>query len=196
MDIALQLFTKPTEVQTLNSCRLHLQVTLLSNIMMTNGTTILTSVTNGLCPLSSTASQLFPYQLKPSKRGWRPWTKLIKKLTHTGTLTLKQPLGPCYYTGAQLHLKWLAMINPSTSTLYMNKPHGIEAHCVGILKIGAVAQEQSRRPIVFRWRSIGIDSANKPKTMETCCCMSQNIETCARGAGFKGDMFGKTKREE
>ena len=55
--------------------------------------------------------------------------------------------------------------------------------------------EQSHRSSrVDRWRSIGIDSANKPKTMEMCCCMSQNIETCARGAGFKGDMFGKTKR--
>ena len=42
MDFVLQLFTKPTEVQTLNTCRLHLQVTLLSNITMTDGITILT----------------------------------------------------------------------------------------------------------------------------------------------------------
>ena len=60
MDLVLQLFTKPTEVPTLNACQLHLQVTLLSDIMVTDGKTILTSVTNGLQPLSSTASQLFP----------------------------------------------------------------------------------------------------------------------------------------
>ena len=78
MDIALQPFSKPTEIQTLNACRLHLRVTLLSDMTMTDGTTILTSVTNGLHPLSSTASQLFPYQSKPSQHSWQLWKKLIK----------------------------------------------------------------------------------------------------------------------
>ena len=64
MNLGLQLFTKPTDVQTLNACRLHLQVTLLSIIMTTDGKTILTSVTSGLQPLSSMSSQLFPYQMK------------------------------------------------------------------------------------------------------------------------------------
>ena len=67
MDVGLQLFTKPMEIQTVNACHLHLQVTLLSNIMTTNGKTILTAVTSSLRPLSSTASQLFPYQMKPSQ---------------------------------------------------------------------------------------------------------------------------------
>ena len=49
-------------------------------------------------------------------------------LTHTGTLTLKQPLGPWYYTGKHLHQKWTAMIDPSTYALYIQKPHGIEVH--------------------------------------------------------------------
>ena len=69
MDLGLQLFTKPTDVQILNACRLHLQVTLLSDITKINGKTILASVTRGLRPLSSTSSQLVPYQMKPSQRG-------------------------------------------------------------------------------------------------------------------------------
>ena len=56
MDTVLQIFTKQTEVQTLNACRLYLQVTLLSDITMTDGKTIRPSVTNGLQPLSSTAA--------------------------------------------------------------------------------------------------------------------------------------------
>ena len=80
------------------------------------------TATNGLRPLSTTASQLFPYRSKPSQCGWRLWSKLFNKLTHLGTLTLKQQLGPWYDTGAQLHKKWFVMIDPSTSTLYMNKP--------------------------------------------------------------------------
>ena len=96
--------------------------------MTTDGKTILTSVMNGLQPLSSTASQLFPYQSKPSQQGWRLWNKLISKLKHTGTLTLKQPLRPWYYTGEHLHWKWTAMIDPSSYTLYIKKPHSIEAH--------------------------------------------------------------------
>ena len=89
--------------------------------MTTDGKTILTSVMNGLQPLSSTASQMFPYQSKPSQQGWRLWNKLISKLKHTGTLTLKQPLRPWYYTGEHLHWKWTAMIDPSSYTLYIKK---------------------------------------------------------------------------
>ena len=128
MDFVLQLFTKPTKVQTLNACHQHLQVTLLSDITMTDGKTILQSIINGLQPISSTASQLFPYQLKPSQHGWRLWNKLVNILTHTCILTLKQPLGPLYYTGEQLHRKWTAMIDPSTSTLYIRKPYDIEVY--------------------------------------------------------------------
>ena len=67
MDLGLQLFTKPTDIQILNACRLHLQVTLLSDMMTTDGKTILPSVTRGLWSLSSISSQLSPYQTKPSK---------------------------------------------------------------------------------------------------------------------------------
>ena len=49
-------------------------------------------------------------------------------LMHTGTLSLKQPLRPWYYTGKHLHRKWTAMIDPSTYALYIQKPHGIEVH--------------------------------------------------------------------
>ena len=59
MDLGLQLFTKPTDIQILNACGLHLQVTLLSDITTTDGKTILPSVTIGLWPLSSMSSQLF-----------------------------------------------------------------------------------------------------------------------------------------
>ena len=37
--------------------------------------------------------------------------------------------GPWYCTGKHLHQKWTAMINPSTSALYIQKPHSIEVHC-------------------------------------------------------------------
>ena len=47
---------------------------------------------------------------------------------HTGTLSLKQPLRPWYYTGKHLQQKWTAMIDPSTFALYIQKPNGIEVH--------------------------------------------------------------------
>ena len=70
----------------------------------------------------------FSYQMKPSEQGRRLWNKLISTLMHTGTLSLKQPLGPWYVTGKHLHRKWTAMIDPSTYALYIPKPHGIEVH--------------------------------------------------------------------
>ena len=49
-------------------------------------------------------------------------------LMHTGTLSLKQPLGPCYYTGKHLHRKWTALIDPFAYALYIQKPHVLELH--------------------------------------------------------------------
>ena len=37
MDISLELYSKPSDLQYLNACRLHLQVTLLSDIIVTHG---------------------------------------------------------------------------------------------------------------------------------------------------------------
>ena len=37
MDIALDLYSKPSALQHLNACRLHLQVTLFSDITMADG---------------------------------------------------------------------------------------------------------------------------------------------------------------
>ena len=45
MDIALDLYSKLTNLQHLNTCRLHLQVTLLSDITMADGKFIRSEIT-------------------------------------------------------------------------------------------------------------------------------------------------------
>ena len=45
MDIALDLYSKPSDLQHLNACQLHLQVTLLSDITTVDGKFIRSEVT-------------------------------------------------------------------------------------------------------------------------------------------------------
>ena len=60
MDIALELYSKPSNLQHLNACRLYLQVTLLSNITMADSEFIRPEVTQYHRPLSNSAKELFP----------------------------------------------------------------------------------------------------------------------------------------
>ena len=61
MDISLDLYSKPSDLQHLNTCRLHLQVTLLSDITTADGKFIRSEVMQSHQPLSNSANELFPY---------------------------------------------------------------------------------------------------------------------------------------
>ena len=70
MDIALDLYSKPSKLQHLDACRLYLQVTLLSDITTADGKFIRSEVMQSHQPLSNSANELLPYQSSPNTAGW------------------------------------------------------------------------------------------------------------------------------
>ena len=93
MDIALDLYSKPSDLQHLNACRLYLQVTLLSDITTADGKSIQSEVMLSHRPLSNSANELFPYQSSPGTTGWNLWHAFLTHLTRSPTQALIQPLG-------------------------------------------------------------------------------------------------------
>ena len=89
MDIALDLFSKPSDLQHLNTCRLHLQVTLLSDITTADGKFNRSEVMQSHRPLSNSANELFPYQPSPDTTGWNIWR--FSTTPHTSTCILPDP---------------------------------------------------------------------------------------------------------
>ena len=81
MHIALDLYSKPSDLQHLNACRLHLQVTLLSDITTADGKFIRSEVMQSHRPLSNSAKELFPYQSSPDTAGWNLWHAFLIHLT-------------------------------------------------------------------------------------------------------------------
>ena len=70
MDIALDLYSTPSDLLHLNAWRLYLQVTLLSDITTADGKFIQSEVMQSHRPLSNSATELFPYQYSPNTAGW------------------------------------------------------------------------------------------------------------------------------
>ena len=93
MDIALDLYSKLTDLQHLNACRLHLQVTLLSDITTADSTFIRSEIMQSHRALSNSAEELFPYQPSPDTAGWNIWQAFLLHLTRAPAYSLIQPLG-------------------------------------------------------------------------------------------------------
>ena len=81
MDIALDLYSKPSDLQHLNACRLYLQVTLLSDITTADGKFIRPEVLQLHRPLSNSAKDLYPYQRPPDSAGQTLWPAFLLHFT-------------------------------------------------------------------------------------------------------------------
>ena len=93
MDIALDLYSKLTDLQHLNAFRLHLQVTLLSDITTADSKFIRSEIMQSHRALSNSAEELFPYQPSPDTAGWNIWQAFLLHLTRAPAYSLIQPLG-------------------------------------------------------------------------------------------------------
>jgi len=122
-----QLTTK--ELQIINNCRLHLQVTTLAEITDHTGTRILPEATlsgNKIPTLQRTSESKFnwPKQPAPGKSAWALWTKTIKnQYIKPGMSTqLKTPLG-LWTPQANEVRKWYTTYDPDTKIVFVHGPH-------------------------------------------------------------------------
>jgi len=101
MDDFLDAGHTPKELQTINSCHLHLQVTTLAEITNHTGTHLLPDIMSSTSNKSPTLTTIsvskysWPTQPSPTKAAWKIWTKALQKqYTKPGlSSTLKIPLG-------------------------------------------------------------------------------------------------------
>ena len=128
MDIALDQNSKPTILQHLNMCRLHLQVTLLSDITMADGKFIRSKITQSHRPLSNSAKELFPYQPSPDTASWNIWHAFLLQLTRAPAYSLIQPLRRWLHPSHALLHKWQAYIDLSTDIIYLRKQDIFEVY--------------------------------------------------------------------
>jgi len=120
------------DLQTLNNCRLYLQVTTLAELTMHDGICLLEvglQCGKNFPSLKMTSQSLlkWPNQPNPSKKAWYLWTQTIQSLyTKPGTNTLlKQALG-LWNTNLQVIHQWYATYDPhhgNIITKYPNEPH-------------------------------------------------------------------------
>ena len=128
MDIALDLYSKPSNLQHLNTCRLHLQVTLLSDITTADGKFIRSEVMQSHRPLSNSANELFRYQSSPDTAGWNLWHAFLIHLTRSPTHSLIQPLRRWLHSSHALIRKWQSYIDLSTDIVYFRKQDTFEVY--------------------------------------------------------------------
>ena len=70
MDLALQYTDFPMTLKILSTCRICLQVILLSDIITANGLQVLPGIAQGQAPTTSQPTTLFPYQPNPNSASW------------------------------------------------------------------------------------------------------------------------------
>ena len=128
MDTALDLYSKSSDLQHLNACRLHLQVTLLSDITTADSKFIRSEVIQSHQPLSNSANELFPYQSSPDAVGWNKLRTFLLHLTRTPAHSLIQPLGRWLHPSDALIRKWQSYIDLSTEIIYLRKQDTFEVY--------------------------------------------------------------------
>lgn len=91
MDFALSLNLPPYQLQCINTCRMHLQVTTLSDIVTAKGDSIVSCIMEGERDLCRPTTLLWPEIPSPPPSFWRQWRQFLQHLL-TGRV-LHQPLG-------------------------------------------------------------------------------------------------------
>jgi hypothetical protein len=99
----IQNYTK-SQLESINACRLYLQITTIAEISNENGTNLLQCALKGKLDQHTNLPQLWlyskstldwPYQERPPTKAWYFWKKLLTSFTtNTPALSLIQPLGP------------------------------------------------------------------------------------------------------
>jgi hypothetical protein len=121
-ELSMHSFTK-SQLETINACRLFLQVNTLAEICNDRGTHILISAIKGtqdkqgypLIHQYSKSKLQWPYQPRPPQKAWYLWKKYLKQYTtNSPTMRLVNPLG-----------SWLSNCHNQRNWKYIQYDHDI-----------------------------------------------------------------------
>ena len=87
-----------TDVQRkrINSVRMYLGVTWLSEICTVDGTSLVEGIGDNAVELPHENTVPKPAQVKPNTRSWALWDRLLQSFTQPNKSKLKEPLGDWY----------------------------------------------------------------------------------------------------
>jgi hypothetical protein len=108
----------PTEVCQINYCRLHLQVTTLSEVCQANGVYIDEAFREGFSDTrSSTSTWLHFNQPRPVNKIWKLWQTVLNWWFDESGI-IYRPLGSWLYSGDNLRRVWPSYYDTATDMLY------------------------------------------------------------------------------
>jgi hypothetical protein len=87
MQFFISLNFNPTQLETLNRCRIYLQVISLSDITSADGSIIVPAILQGLRLTDRKSTLLWPTQQHPKQSDWILWSTALDHLQHNNLLT-------------------------------------------------------------------------------------------------------------
>ena len=115
MTFFISLKFNPTQLETLNRCRLYLQVFTLSDVTSADGTTLIHPILQGEKLTDRKSNLSWPTQQRPQRADWILWSTALEHLQENNSLKtpLKEWISPS-------HQSWFWYMDPSTSSLFYN----------------------------------------------------------------------------
>ena len=121
MDSALELTASSTELKLINACRLYLQVTMLSDLVTPDGSTLTLAAIDGRIDNKSSCTYLTPYQARPGPRAWSTWRRFLQSfLAPHSARRLASPLCRWLFGGTTTIRKWFSYLSQDRSTLFVH----------------------------------------------------------------------------
>ena len=107
----------PNQRKILNTCRIFLRVTVLSDIISGDGCYMLPFVRNGPNPIQAYSDIKWPTQSKPSEASWVLWRRALRRCFPSNSFgRLEAPLGKWHTTNR----KWGSFYENSTQSMYVH----------------------------------------------------------------------------
>jgi hypothetical protein len=115
MDYFLSLNYKPQQLESLNRCRIFLQVLSLSDIVSADGRLLIVPTLSGNKLTDRRSTLKWPDQQKPPPTEWSLWTSALNTLHRNGIL-----IKPLTTWLSVPHQSWFWFMDPSSSILFHN----------------------------------------------------------------------------
>jgi hypothetical protein len=130
MDLALQAKFSPSELRSINLCRLSFNATMASDLTNASGTHLADGITDGrILPSQSLPRGAKVNQPSPDSRSWAAWRKLLRLFSSLdGTLHATHTLGPWTVSGPDLTCKWPFYYSSSKQLLFQPTGDSFQTH--------------------------------------------------------------------
>jgi hypothetical protein len=101
MDYFLSRNHPPSDLMSINQCRIYLQLIFLSNMVSADGSQLVVDALHGKKLIDRRSTLEWPEQQNPSRADWNIWSQAFQHLVRGKFL-----LNPIILTGQSPHMEW------------------------------------------------------------------------------------------